>query len=1196
MSKIKSLFGKDKDIYRGIEKVVTFGNASNENLKHEVSEYVVTERIRDNFEKILDALYSGMTDSSNEIGIWVSGFYGSGKSSFAKYLGFALKKDLVIDGQTFHERLSNRINSAPIAQTFKSIIAKHDPTIILLDCATEQIKGGTLPPILELLIAKVHQLAGYSTDSQLANFERMLENDGNLEKFKTRISADFEKDWDDIKVNDQLRAKGIASNLAAEMYPEIWPDARSFKTTKVDDMSSDKQKVEELLATIRKITGKENIIFIIDEVGQYIAAKNSLILSLQGTLENLKDIGQGKAWLLATAQQTLTEDNPSARLNSDKLYKLNARFPVKAEIEASDIKEICTQRLLGKSNDANTELKKLYKKHGEKLRHYTKLENCDRTMYVKAVLDEKHFVDLYPFLPQHFEVIIALLGRLAKITGGVGLRSAIKVIQDILTDNLNSENQAFAEMEIGKLASMYHIYDVLKSDIRKAYSHVVSAVDKVVDFYGETSEHSKVAKSIGLLQLLEDLYLSPKNVAALILPSVDSDSNEKEVSKIIEDIKSMKNNTLQEIDGELRFMTDAIINIENEKSKYNPGPTDKRKIYEDIIKDIFSPVPSARLHNTKTVKSGINLNLDMRVYKLLETNEEIQLETTFVVENDYPSTLNELTRISTESNNQSRYYLLGKLSKDLEDDVIEIAKCEEISNRRITDDKEINDYLNGQKQLAQNLRNGIRRSTVQAFEKGEIIFRGASTTVKSQGSKLRDAVNSKLKNIAEKVFDKYAQAPLTIPSSDAEKLLKFQDLRLLPNALNHFDIVKSDGSINLKYDAIVSIQEYIDKEEHVEGRKLLEVFDAARYGWSKDTTRFLIALMFIASDIKLRIAGEDIKVKGPKAIEALRNANGFNKIGISRYDKQDRPSMEMLSLSVKRLAELTGESIAPLQDKIAEVVRRHFPAFQTKYSAVKTELENLNLPGVQKAIDVQDGIEEVLKGEGSDAAFRLGKPDSDLYDNLVWIKSVQQAFEKGVKKVFKKAIDLKVSVDNLPDSGIPKELKDATQSHFESVNEVMESDDFVNKIPDLKDAISSIENLISDYCDKLLNSENKNITSEINSVKANSKWNALNAEQQQELNNRLGNLIIKDKQGIDGIKDILNAAYTVSTTMRAVNEQIEDYAKTTPKPNPGTKTRKVNLSALPKQIKSQEDIDTIIDKLTDLKGELKDDETIELNW
>jgi hypothetical protein len=1196
MSKIKSLFVKDKDIYRGIEKVVTFGNASDENLKHEVSEYVVTERIRDNFEKILDALYSGMSDSSNEIGIWVSGFYGSGKSSFAKYLGFALKKDLVIDGQTFHERLSNRINSAPIAQTFKSIIAKHDPAIILLDCATEQIKGGTLPPILELLIAKVHQMAGYSTDSQLANFERMLEHDGNLEKFKTRISADFNKDWNDIKLNDQLRAKGIASILASEMYPEIWPDARAFKITKVDDGRTDIKKIEDLLETIKKVTGKEKVVFIVDEVGQYISAKDGLIFSLAGTMEAFKDIGKGKVWLLATAQQTLTEDNPRARVNSDKLYRLDARFPVKAEIEASDIKEICTQRLLGKSNDANTELKKIYKKHGEKLRHYTKLENCDRTMYVKAVLDEKHFVDLYPFLPQHFEVIIALLGRLAKITGGVGLRSAIKVIQDILTDNLNSENQAFAEMEIGKLASMYHIYDVLKSDIRKAYSHVVSAVDKVVDFYGETSEQSKVAKSIGLLQLLEDLYLSPRNVAALMLPSVDSDSNEKEISKIIDDIKSMKNNTLQEIDGELRFMTDAIINIENEKSKYNPGPSDKKKIYEDIIKDIFSPVPSARLHNTKTVKSGINLNLDMRLHKLLETNEEIQFETTFVLENDYPSTLNELTRISTESNNQSRYYLLGKLSKDLEEDVIEVAKCEEISNRRITDDKEINDYLNGQKQLAQNLRNSIRRSIIQAFEKGELIFRGTSTPVKSQGSKLRDAVNSKLKSIAEKVFDKYAQAPLTIPSSDAEKLLKFHDLRSLPNALNHFDIVKSDGSINLKNDAIVSIQEYIDKEQQVEGRKLLEVFDSARYGWSKDTTRFLIALMFIASDIKLRIAGEDIKVKGPKAIEALKNANGFNKIGISRYDKQDRPSMEMLSLSVSRLAELTGENIAPLQDKIAEVVRRHFPAFQTKYSAVKTELENLNLPGVQKAIDVQDGIEEILKGEGSDAAFRLGKPDSDLYDNLIWIKEVHQTFQKGVKKDFNKAIELQKAISDLPDHGIPKELKDATQNDFETVKNVIESEDFVSKIPDLKDAISNIETSISDYCGKLLNSENKIIKGEIDAVKSITKWNSLSPDQKQELTSRLESLVIEDKQGIDGIKDIFKATYAVGTTIRAVKDQIAEYTKTTPKPIPGKKLRTINMSSLPKQITRKEDLDMIIKKLNDLKGELKADETIELNW
>ena len=54
MTKIKEIFGSDKDIYRSIEKVVTFGNASEINLKNEVSEYVVTEKLKENFDKILN--------------------------------------------------------------------------------------------------------------------------------------------------------------------------------------------------------------------------------------------------------------------------------------------------------------------------------------------------------------------------------------------------------------------------------------------------------------------------------------------------------------------------------------------------------------------------------------------------------------------------------------------------------------------------------------------------------------------------------------------------------------------------------------------------------------------------------------------------------------------------------------------------------------------------------------------------------------------------------------------------------------------------------------------------------------------------------------------------------------------------------------------------------------------------------------
>ena len=71
-----------------------------------------------------------------------------------------------------------------------------------------------------------------------------------------------------------------------------------------------------------------------------------MIRSMQGTMQILKSQFKGNVWLIGTAQQTLTEDNPQAQVNSDKLFKLNDRFPIKVDIEADDNKEIITKRLL----------------------------------------------------------------------------------------------------------------------------------------------------------------------------------------------------------------------------------------------------------------------------------------------------------------------------------------------------------------------------------------------------------------------------------------------------------------------------------------------------------------------------------------------------------------------------------------------------------------------------------------------------------------------------------------------------------------------------------------------------------------------------------------------------------------------------------------------------------------------------------
>lgn len=1195
MTQIKETFDKSKDIFRTIEKVITFDNQESTDLKREVSEYVVTDKLRNNFQKLLDALHAGMDADSHEVGIWVSGFYGSGKSSFSKNFGLALNKDLVIDGLPFRERLGNRINNLPISQQLKTLVEKFSPQVFLINLATKRLHlhGNTLPPVSDVLYHQVMIWAGYAPEEKVALLERKLEMDGKLEEFIKIIKQEKNEDWNKIKLEDPLYTKAISQEYAVKFYPNIWKDEKAFNIMRIDSLEDESVRMKAMLDLIKKRTGKDNVLFIIDEVGQYISSKDELILHLQGTMENLKDIGKGKAWLLATAQQTLTEDNPNARYNSDKLFKLNDRFPIKVDIEASDIKEITTQRLLGKSQEGNDKLKALYTKNGEKLKLQTRLTNVERTIY-KSEIDEKSFVDLYPFLPYQFNIILSLLQKLAKKTGGIGLRSAIRLIQDILTEK--DKNVLLAEKPLGTLATGYHIYDVLSSDIRKSYPHVANSVDKVSQIFGDNALETQLSKSIAILQVLDDFHLSLENLAVIMHPHVEHSGMQADLRKKVDELKNNRSLTLKEIDGQLRFMTDAIIRIEEEKAKEFISGQDTRRVLENQIEDLFTPVPNARVLNSKTIKAGIQLIWEGRPSKILEQNEEIQIEINYSNKANYDARLNELRSSSTEKVNENKIFFLGQLEDGIDKLLEEIVRCEKIySTRSKYSDKEIGDYLNSQYQEAEQLKLQVKRKLGVAIENGDMVFRGSSKASTQLGSNLRESSNAWLKSSAEKVYHKYNQAPLTLDSGDAQKLLQFDDLKTLPPALRHFDLIKADGGVNVGITAIQSIKDYLQAEGQAEGRKLLETFMASPYGWNRETTRYIISAMFIASEIKLRIAGDWVKVKGPSSVEKLSSNQNFNSVGVSLYT-DGQPTQEQIIAAQKNVTELTGEVVPPLPLKISQVVMKVFPKFQSKYADLPLRLENLNLPGKEKAISIREGIEEILKGDASDATYRLGKENADLYVALIWAKHIYAAIENGIDKTIKEIQNLKTDVNALPDNGAMLDLKNQVSTKFDEIDRILSSDNFYEKAPELNDYLSEIKNSIANACETSRVQENANIQSEIDKLKSESNWNLLNSEQKAEFSARLDNSLITEKEGISGMREIINEAYSFGKLLNTIKSEIEECLKATP-PVPGAKKRKrVSLNHLPKAIEKKEDIDKIILEFENLKKDFNDDEIIDLNW
>ena len=181
MTQIRDLFDSTRALTRPIEKVITYQNRTEAQLRAEISEYIVTDHIEESFADLLKKMQLAMQGGGgHEIGVWVSGFYGSGKSSFTKYLGFALDRSMKVGGDTFLRLLQNQLKTASVRALFNQVSATYDATVIFLDLASEMLAGASMEDISTVLYLKVLQWAGYSEDLKVAELERMLEMDGRL--------------------------------------------------------------------------------------------------------------------------------------------------------------------------------------------------------------------------------------------------------------------------------------------------------------------------------------------------------------------------------------------------------------------------------------------------------------------------------------------------------------------------------------------------------------------------------------------------------------------------------------------------------------------------------------------------------------------------------------------------------------------------------------------------------------------------------------------------------------------------------------------------------------------------------------------------------------------------------------------------------------------------------------------------------
>jgi len=1083
VSTIRTVFSPHRQIDRTIEKVIDYYAQEEDRLAQEVAEYEVTDNIEGYFRKFIDIFGEGIRRGGpTEIGIWVSGFYGSGKSSYTKYLGAALDPTKTVHERPFLDLLCERFRGNEIPAALRTVAKQHPTAVIMLDLATEQLSESAATPVSKVLYWKVLKWAGISRDTKIARLEITLERREQFDDFKAKYYEKYGKKWEEIH-NDPLIGVVQASEIVPQFLPEAFPSPETFRNLRFEEALDLRDIAAEIIdicfRKARKENPKiENLLFFIDEAGQYVAPRGELILNLDGLARNFKELGMGKVWIVATGQQTLNEIVERAAYNSDELNKLRDRFPISIPLDARDIREITHRRLLEKSEGSRALLIGMFGEHGQALVNHTRLVG---TSLFKGDPDAATFSNLYPFLPQHFDLLLELIKTLARSTGGIGLRSAIRVIQDVLVDKsrvLPPDAIKLADREVGALACVDDFYDTLRADIAKVLPHVVSGVDKVERIFADRPIVIRTAKAVAALQPIETFPRTADNIAALLYPKVGSPSLVNEVREALGILVAEKECGLIEDPqaGGFVFLSDAVKPIRENRNTYTPTSGQTTRVKIEILKQgvadhpLFNTQPSARLGGIKEVKAAVKLGRNA----VIGGSEDVNIRIESVEPTQWDAKRGEfLLATNQQADLNNTIILLVRTDDAVEELLPEIVKSDKVvgDTDERTADRDVAQFLRSERRLAERHRETVAAALENTLLDGTFIFRGIPTPVREAGAILETAIRNILGAASEKVYQYYHLAPIRPATDAAAKFLSVDRLDRVDRALDPLGLViKSGGTPRIDVDKPVLaevLRVFRTKATEsgsgrLSGSYLQDRFSSADYGWTKDTVRYLFAALLRAGEVEFHIPGDEgpVKTAGPQGVDAVKSTVAFNRIGVSPRDV--RVPLEALDRSARRLETLFGEQVLPLEDHISRAVRLHVPDLLETIGALPDRLRLLELPGEERAQRVLADAADLLKGDAGNAAAALGGNICPLPEEITWARAVFTALERGAEDDVKHARAVLRSLHEIESlfPGTSAELLPETER--ETANDILGSDRFYGRLPDLRGVIRGLVDRAAD--------------------------------------------------------------------------------------------------------------------------------------
>ncbi|WP_061215054.1 BREX system P-loop protein BrxC [Syntrophomonas wolfei] len=983
-----------KNIDREIKGVIKVAQDDETNRFQELDEYVVTRELLKHFSSFYQNYQKGIDGFTDEMGVWISGFFGSGKSHFLKILSYLLDNEEV-KGQKPADFFADKIADPAVYADIQRAAQINCETILFnIDSKSPLGVKSDKEAILKVFAKVFYEHLGYyGDDFKVVELEKFLSKEGVLDKYQANFAAIKGEPWLERRNcflfdEDAIVEALIKTTAMSEQSARNW-----FNHNRSQDISIE-QFAREVKEYINRQGKNFHLIFLVDEIGQYIGDNPQLMLNLQTVVEDLGTHCHGKVWVIVTSQEDI---DAVTKVKGNDFSKIQGRFRTRLSLSSASVDEVIKKRILEKNDFAQDKLKLLYQENSAALKnliHFTTGTVAD----LKGYSGEDEFSETYPFVPYQFKLLQEVFNQIRRHGASgkhlsEGERSMLSAFQDAA--------KKLAGEEDGVLVPFQAFYDSVHEFLDGSIQRVIArATEGAAKGEGLEAFDVEVLKLLFLIRYVGDIPPHVDNIAMLMVSSIDEDklSLKSVIQKSL--TRLIAQNYVQKNADEYRFLTDDEQDINREiRNTF----VDSTLVVSEIGRYIFNDIYEDQKYkysqrypfsfNSKIDESTIGHQSARIGLRVLTSESDVfdaddaALKMASAAANDLIIRLNDNSDYFDEMHQALKIERFDKIKKQegISPNLkkIMLEKQEEAAERK----------KRAKSMLEEALLNG------RYYVNGE--------RIEARGASPKERINHALKMLVDSVYYKLPYIKKYLDSdADIEAILQGDKEQLT---------LAGEGSAP-NHLAAEEVMSYIDLQDmkHLQTsmKNILDKFEDQPFGWREIDIAGLVANLFKQQKIRLLYQGNYLESDDKSVVTYLRKKTEVDKLLLKKRVNVDPDLIKVardLCKELFNLIDLPSDEDGLIKRLLEEIKARKLQVHEEYLS----QYAGKKYPG-KEVIDQGLIIFKEIEGCKQDHISLLNKLKEHEDDLLDWDEDMKrvEGFFKNQRQIFDKGLAILERINN----------------------------------------------------------------------------------------------------------------------------------------------------------------------------------------